>query len=232
MDSPSYLPQTCCSLLERRSRRFAAKPNSSYSHLLADGPIPSDEIFKAAKAVRISESTLRRAKKRLHVDAERKNSPGGKRGDGKWVWKLPETVPAGNEVQGVQGRECGHLERDQGVDSAESSIDKSNLQGIHENGADGFARETDHLEDDARGQLGGSLLAGEIARELNRPDSRAGEIAVIYKRGDIPLSLAVESIAKAMLSRKGEDEIEWRASAPVVEAALTHPISCICEWCL
>jgi hypothetical protein len=51
--------------------------------LLAGGPVPSDEIFGAAKAARISNSTLRRAKDSLGVGAFRENVPGGKRGSGK-----------------------------------------------------------------------------------------------------------------------------------------------------
>lgn len=200
--------------------------------LLEDGPVPSEEIFKAAKTARISESTLRRAKKKLRAVAERENIPGGKRGDGKWVWKLPEAMSVSDEVQGVQGRGRGPLEREQETVSAKSGVGKPILQDVQEDPTDVYPQGVDHLEDVTREVPVPRLLAGEIARELNRPGSRSGEIMKIYERGDIPLSTAVESVTKAILRKKGEDETRWPESAPVVEAVLTHPVSCECERCV
>ena len=115
--------------------------------LLAGGPVPSGEVFGAAKDARISDSTLRRAKDRLGVAAARENVPGGKRGTGKWVWKLPEAAPGG---QGVHATGSGRLERSGGADAAEPRVGKPVLQDAHPRGARGASASVDHLEGDQR----------------------------------------------------------------------------------
>lgn len=57
--------------------------------ILADGPVLSKDIFAEAEDLDISKSTLKRAKDRLPITAERKGVP-GKKGGGKWYWKLTE----------------------------------------------------------------------------------------------------------------------------------------------
>jgi hypothetical protein len=52
--------------------------------LLADGPVASTEVFKAAKANGIAAVTLRRAKKRRGINARHDESF-----DGGWKWCLP-----------------------------------------------------------------------------------------------------------------------------------------------
>ncbi len=49
---------------------------------LANGPIPSNEIFKLAKVEDIAERTLNSAKAELHIKS--------KKVDGKWVWSLKD----------------------------------------------------------------------------------------------------------------------------------------------
>ncbi len=51
---------------------------------LAEGPRPAREIEQAAKAALISQSTLKRAKKRLRVESVKISMGSG------WEWKLPE----------------------------------------------------------------------------------------------------------------------------------------------
>jgi hypothetical protein len=54
-------------------------------HVLKDGPVPSNQIFKDAKANGVAERTLWRAKRTLGIPAER--IPPGPRGA--WFWSLP-----------------------------------------------------------------------------------------------------------------------------------------------
>ncbi len=56
--------------------------------ILADGTIPANEIFKEAENRELSSSTLNRAKRELGVLTSRAGE-GGKRGGGKWLWRLP-----------------------------------------------------------------------------------------------------------------------------------------------
>jgi hypothetical protein len=58
------------------------------SDVLADGPVPFNDLIEGAEDAGIAEKTLRRAKERLGVDAYREGEA-GKRGAGRWVWKLP-----------------------------------------------------------------------------------------------------------------------------------------------
>ena len=53
--------------------------------VLADGPVPADEVIKQARKFCISQVTLRRAKKMLQVQSYRQ---GGKKG--KWYWSLKD----------------------------------------------------------------------------------------------------------------------------------------------
>lgn len=55
---------------------------------LSGGPQPSEEILGAGKKIGLVDITLRRAKKRLGVEARRE---GGR--EGRWVWLLPEHPP-------------------------------------------------------------------------------------------------------------------------------------------
>ena len=197
--------------------------------LLADGPVPSEKIFEAAKAARISNSTVRRAKKVLGVGAERENVPGGKRGSGKWVWKLPEAVSPGGDVQGAHSADPGRLEHHRDADPVESRVGKTILQDVHTNGEVGTPTKVEHLEGNERRPR--SLLEDEILREMNQPDSPAFEQAELYRSGQMGKDEAVESVTKAILRSNGTDERHWRTSAPAVEAALAHPLGCLCERC-
>lgn len=57
---------------------------------LEDGPRPAKELLKEAKKAGIEEITLRRAKKELGVQARRQSGKGATRGEGFWVWELPQ----------------------------------------------------------------------------------------------------------------------------------------------
>jgi len=56
--------------------------------MLTDAPVAAEEIFQAGKRIGLAEITLRRAKKRLGVEARRE---GGR--EGRWVWLLPGHPP-------------------------------------------------------------------------------------------------------------------------------------------
>jgi hypothetical protein len=69
-------------------RTAEAEAKDFLRELLADGPVPVEEVFEEARSVRIAEKTLRRAKSSLGVDSEREGNI-GKRGGGRWLWVLP-----------------------------------------------------------------------------------------------------------------------------------------------
>jgi hypothetical protein len=197
--------------------------------MLADGPLPSDEIFGAAKDARISNSTLRRAKDRLGVGAVRENVPGGKRGSGKWVWRLPETTSLAGGVQGGHAAEPRRLERPQDGNAAEHPIGTPVLQDAHPNGETGPSADNEHLEGDKRRTR--PLTENEILGALNRRGSPAFEQAELYRGGRLAKEEAVEAVARTILKDNGSDDADWRASAPAVEAVLAHPLDCFCEQC-
>jgi hypothetical protein len=58
------------------------------NEVLADGPVPASDIIQDAEDAGMSEKTLRRAKKLLGVVGYREGEA-GKRGAGRWLWKLP-----------------------------------------------------------------------------------------------------------------------------------------------
>jgi hypothetical protein len=56
--------------------------------ILADGPMNAEEVAKAAKKARIAEPTLTRARFDAGVRSVRRSKPGGRRGEGDWLWCL------------------------------------------------------------------------------------------------------------------------------------------------
>jgi RecA-family ATPase len=77
---------------EAESTRVDAK--AFLTALLANGPVPSAEIFSKGKKDGYSEKTLRRAKKELGVRARLV----GQGRDGKWQWELPEMATRRSEM--------------------------------------------------------------------------------------------------------------------------------------
>jgi hypothetical protein len=134
---------------------------------LANGPVPARDIIRDAEDAGISEKTLRRAKKLLGVVANREGEA-GKRGAGRWLWKLPiadlvirENKDGQSAVQGGHGAQektGGHLNPQVDAVARESGLPKRNTQDSQHNdldghedldgqdGQDGQRLETGHLE--------------------------------------------------------------------------------------
>ncbi len=68
--------------------------------------------------------------------------------------------------------------------------------------------------------------------EINRSGSGASKQAELYRRGEIKEEDAIEWVTRAILRQRRMETEGWQRHAPVVEAALTHPIGCECEECL
>jgi len=109
--------------------------------VLKGGPVPASEIIRDAEDAGIAEKTLRRAKKVVGVIAYREGEA-GKRGAGRWLWKLPiaplvtaddqggqSTVQDGHDGQVKTG---GHLNPQEGVARRESGLTKPNVQDGHQ----------------------------------------------------------------------------------------------------
>lgn len=93
--------------------------------LLANGPVSAKEVTKRCVADGLSITTVRRAKRRLGIDATRMASAGDEQAT--WVWSLPEGEPADQtESQG----ELGELM------PTEIELD----EGKFERGAEGYSR--------------------------------------------------------------------------------------------
>jgi hypothetical protein len=163
------------------------------------------------------------------VGAARENVPGGKRGSGKWVWRLPETASLAGGVQGGHTADPGRLERPQGENAAEYRVSTPVLQDTHPNGETGPSADYEHLEGDKRRTR--PLTENEILHALNRRGSPAFEQAELYRGGRLAKEEAVEAVARTILKDNGSDDADWRASAPAVEAVLAHPLDCFCEQC-
>jgi hypothetical protein len=65
-------------------RRAADEAGDFLLDILANGLVPSDDVFAEAKAKNIGVNSLKAAKKALKIKAHRE---GGK--DGRWFWALP-----------------------------------------------------------------------------------------------------------------------------------------------
>ena len=103
--------------------------------VLADGPVPANQVKEEAEDAAISERTLARAKKTLRVMSYREGETGS-RGKGQWLWKLPvvdlvegEIKDATHQIKGAKGcqdKGVGTLNHREGVEEAENTIDKPN----------------------------------------------------------------------------------------------------------
>jgi hypothetical protein len=78
---------------------------------------------------------------------------------------------------------------------------------------------------------GSRLTAAQVLKEINRPESVAAKNARLYRRGGLSEEKAIEYITCAVLDHRGESLEGWERHAPVVEAALTHPLGCECLEC-
>jgi hypothetical protein len=76
---------------EDRNEREEAK--EFLKTLLADGPVPANQVEEERKELGISSRTLARAKADLGITSERSGTEGKSRGKGKWDWYLPEHLP-------------------------------------------------------------------------------------------------------------------------------------------
>lgn len=72
---------------ERSARKEAA---DFLRKALADGERDADEVVREARTAGISDITLRRAKGKAGVKASRQSVLGGRRGAGKWLWRLAD----------------------------------------------------------------------------------------------------------------------------------------------
>ena len=134
--------------------------------VLADGPVPANDIIQDAEDAGIAEKTLRRAKKHLGVVAYRESEP-GKRGAGRWLWKLPVVDLVTKDVQDGQtavqdghiGQEehVGHLDTRKDTRMEESGLDKPSVQDGHHEGLDGQEHQGDQ-----GGQDGQRLETGHL----------------------------------------------------------------------
>jgi hypothetical protein len=69
------------------------------SDVLDDGPVSSSEVIQSGEDAGIAEKTLRRANKLLNVIAYREGKA-GKRGAGRWLWRLPVVDLVAEDDQG------------------------------------------------------------------------------------------------------------------------------------
>lgn len=116
--------------------------------LLRDGPVFSKRVWDEARDLKISEPTLKRAKKSLGVEAVRESVAGEGRGAGRWMWELPRLGAQPQEVQDVQrdhDSQFDPLERGRRDKQPENPIYKPNLQG-------------DRVDDSSRGSRGDDPL--------------------------------------------------------------------------
>jgi hypothetical protein len=134
---------------------------------LANRPVPARDIIRDAEDAGISEKTLRRAKKLLGVVAYREGEA-GRRGAGRWLWKLPiadlvtrENKDGQSAVQGGHGaqeKSGGHLNLQVDAVARKSGLPKRNIHEDQHNdldshedlggqdGQDGQRLKTGHLK--------------------------------------------------------------------------------------
>jgi hypothetical protein len=86
--------------LDSRSAREEAE--EFLSMILTVAPAAARKVVEEARALGIKDGTLKRAKKALGVQVQRQSFPGGKPGDGYWIWELPRRDQGEQTGQGVQ----------------------------------------------------------------------------------------------------------------------------------
>jgi hypothetical protein len=74
---------------DHEERSALSEAQEFLREVLAAGPEPAADVRDEAESAGISKRTLDRARQSLGVSAEREGEP-GKRGGGKWFWRLPD----------------------------------------------------------------------------------------------------------------------------------------------
>ncbi len=137
-------------------RTAEAEAKGFLRELLADGPVPVEEVFEEARLARIAEKTLRRAKTALGVVSEREGKP-GKQGGGRWLWALPGVKVAKPDGWPSKQAEASDYPMENAYASQELAphLDGQHLDGQSPNG---------HLN--GRADIGDGSAASEVARAL------------------------------------------------------------------
>jgi hypothetical protein len=86
--------------------RDAKSPEEWLRAALADGPMPAGDVYAAAATAGITKATLRRASKRVGVEARKTGLRGG------WAWGLPGCVWPDAEEEAAEGEAAEGEARD------------------------------------------------------------------------------------------------------------------------
>jgi hypothetical protein len=165
--------------LDREDSSALDEAKRFLEEVLADGEMAFNDLFKEARECGIRETTLRRAADALGVDAGRIGET-GKRGGGKWVWRLP---PKSNDLDGQTT--CG-------------TVDHLNQSSSNERSAATGQREIIKMTNDhLNGSLPSDHLNAEHVDHLNSSSPESDSSTDSSTSDDEPIKM-VNSAARDM----------------------------------
>jgi len=224
---------------DHEERSALSEAQELLREVLSDGPQPASDVRREADSAGVAKRTLDRARQSLGVLSEREGEA-GKRGGGKWTWRLP-----GIKVANPEGwRTKSHTDRTDGEKS--SYLSQNGQSGLRMPSDEGVksAKEVGALNQPLSMSLhpGESATLAELKARLSAADVRAeiiraksGPALALGSYLEKPTEERLEWLTKAVLKIRGMDTADWRPHAGVVTAAAedpsNHPLDCGCEEC-
>ncbi|MDQ3317392.1 MAG: AAA family ATPase, partial [Actinomycetota bacterium] len=211
--------------VDSEERSTLSEAQRFLSDVLEDGPEAVADIKKQTNEAGLSWRTVERAKSALGVRAEREGEA-GKRGGGKWLWRLPEgsggikvATPGDwrpkSEVGRADDENLAYVkQKDEPVYTPPSAEDSYTAKGV--------------------GGLKEPLSEDVIGAETSRSNSGPAKALATYL--DKPTDERLKWLTCAVLTARGEDTGDYKRHAGAVKKAAgdpkNHPLGCECPECL
>lgn len=232
---------------DHEERSAMSEAQEFLREVLSDGPQPASDVRREADSAGVSKRTLDRARQSLGVLSEREGEA-GKRGGGKWMWRLPAIKvanPGGwrtkSNADRTDGEESPYLSQNgqvglrmpSGADIKDAKEVGTLNQPLSASLRPGESATLAELK--ARQGSGSSGLAiAEVGAETSRSES--GPALALGTYLEKPTEERLKWLVCAVLTARGMGTDDWEPYATTVKAAAedpdNHPLDCDCKECV
>jgi hypothetical protein len=207
--------------------------------VLSGGPVAASEVKREADSAGIAKRTLDRARQSLGVASEREGEP-GKRGAGRWVWRLPMVKVANlkgwrskSDADRTDAANVPYLSQESGPGLRLPNTEGINDANEHGNlnqplSSDLRPGESATLEE-LRARREGRLTSQDVRKLFSNPPGWLRDQANRCRREGAP-ERHIKALAAAVAAELCGDGTRGPEVLGVVEAHF-HPLGCDCEEC-
>jgi hypothetical protein len=224
---------------DHEERSALSEAQEFLREVLSGGPQAASDVKREADSAGIAKRTLDRARQSLDVVSEREGEP-GKRGGGKWYWRLPEIKaanPKGWHSKSVADRADGensaYLSQESSpglrLPNTEDVNDASGLGNLNRPSSAEPRLGEPAVVEELRTRSGDRLTSQEVRELFSRAPGWLRDQTEHCRRHGAPKP-QVEALAAAVAAHLSEDPTRGREVLAAVEAQF-HALGCGCEEC-